>query len=39
VTEGNVKAGYGITAHGDPNSDLTAVLNLPLIEGRMAVRG
>src|SRR5260221_4864949 len=39
VTEGNVKAGYGITAHGDPNSDLTAVLNLPLIEGRMALRG
>src|SRR6202051_5032526 len=39
VTEGNVKAGYGITAHGDPNSDLTAVLNLPLIEGRMAVGG
>ncbi len=31
VTEGNVKAGYGITAHGDPNSNLTAVLNLPLI--------
>src|SRR5882724_4307588 len=39
VTEGNVKAGYGVTAHGDPNSDLTAVLNLPLIAGTMAVRG
>jgi iron complex outermembrane receptor protein len=39
VTEGNVKAGYGVTAHGDPNSDVTAVLNLPLIEGKMAVRG
>src|ERR1700681_1932212 len=39
VTEGNVKAGYGVTAHGDPNSDLTAVLNLPLIPGTMAVRG
>ena len=38
VTEGNVKAGYGVTAHGDPNSDATAVLNLPLIEGTMAVR-
>ena len=38
VTEGNVKAGYGITAHGDPNSDATAVLNLPLIAGKMAVR-
>src|SRR5260370_19342322 len=39
ATEANVKAGYGVTAHGDPNSDLTAVLNLPLIEGTMAVRG
>ena len=28
VTEGNVKAGYGATAHGDPNSDVTAVLNV-----------
>ena len=39
VTEVNVKAGYGVTAHGDANSDLTAVLNLPLIAGTMAVRG
>jgi iron complex outermembrane receptor protein len=39
VTEGSAKAGYGITAHGDPNSDLTAVLNLPLITDRLAVRG
>ncbi len=38
VTEVNVKAGYGVTAHGDPNSDVTAVLNLPVIAGRMAVR-
>jgi outer membrane receptor protein involved in Fe transport len=38
VTEGNVKAGYGVTAHGDPNSDVTAVLNLPLIADTMAVR-
>src|SRR5271165_6872630 len=38
VTEGNVKAGYSVTAHGDPNSDATAVLNVPLIEGTMAVR-
>jgi iron complex outermembrane receptor protein len=38
VTEGNVKAGYGVTAHGDPNTDVTAVLNLPLIESTMAVR-
>jgi outer membrane receptor protein involved in Fe transport len=38
VTEGSVKAGYGVTAHGDPNTDLTAVLNLPLIENAMAIR-
>src|SRR6204780_2699084 len=38
VTEGNVKAGYSWTAHGDPNADVTAVLNLPLIENTMAVR-
>src|SRR5258708_7281327 len=37
VTEGSVKAGYGVTAHGDPNTDLTAVLNLPLIADTMAV--
>ena len=39
ATEANVKAGYGTTAHGDPNSDLTAVLNLPVIAGTLAVRG
>src|SRR6266478_4790378 len=38
TTEANLKAGYGVTAHGDPNSDLTAVLNLPLIPDRMAMR-
>ena len=38
VTEGNVTAGYGVTAHGDPNSNLTAVLNVPLIPDTMAVR-
>src|SRR5579859_4534455 len=39
VTEGNIKAGYGVTAHGDPNADVTAVLNLPLIPETLAVRG
>ncbi|HUX72559.1 MAG TPA: TonB-dependent receptor [Steroidobacteraceae bacterium] len=39
VTEGNVQAGYGVTAHGDPNSNLSAVLNLPLIGDTLAVRG
>jgi len=28
-----------VTAHGDPNADVTAVLNLPVIEGTLAVRG
>ena len=37
--EAQVKAGYGTTAHGDQNNDLTAVLNLPLIADTMAVRG
>jgi iron complex outermembrane recepter protein len=39
VTEGSFEAGYGTTAHGDPNSNLTAVLNLPLIADTLAVRG
>ena len=38
VTEANVKGGYGVTAHGDPNTDLTAVVNLPLIANTLAVR-
>ncbi len=38
VTSGSVEAGYGTTAHGDNNSDVTAVLNLPVIAGRMALR-
>src|SRR5215471_18190150 len=38
VTEGNVTAGYGTTAHGDNNSDVTAVLNLPIVQGKLAAR-
>ncbi len=38
ATEANVKAGYGTTAHGDPNTDVTGVLNLPLITDTLAVR-
>ena len=38
VTEGSVKAGYGTTAHGDNNADVTAVLNLPLVAEHLAVR-
>ena len=38
VTEGSISGGYGTTAHGDQNSNLTAVLNVPLIPDTMAVR-
>jgi outer membrane receptor protein involved in Fe transport len=38
VTEGNAEASYSTTAHGDPNSAITAVLNLPLIQDTLAVR-
>src|SRR6202049_1466484 len=37
-TEASVSAGYSVTAHGDPNANLTAGLNLPLIADKMAVR-
>ena len=39
VTEGSVTAAYSTTAGGDPNSDVTAVINLPLIADTLAVRG
>ncbi len=38
VTEGNFDAGYGVTAGGDPNTDLSAVINLPLITDTLALR-
>src|SRR5882757_1431392 len=38
TVEANVKGGYSATAHGDPNADVTAVLNLPLIANTLAVR-
>jgi outer membrane receptor protein involved in Fe transport len=38
TTEASVTAGYGVTAGGDPNSDVTAVLNVPLISDSLAVR-
>ena len=38
VTEGNVNAGYGTTAHGNDNSNVDAMLNIPLIEDKLAVR-
>src|SRR6266404_3792155 len=39
VTEGSREAGYGVTAHGDPNTNITGVINLPLIADTLAVRG
>ncbi len=38
VTEGNAEVSYGITAHGDPNSSASGVLNLPLIKDTLAIR-
>ena len=37
-TSGGVNAGYGVTASGDPNNSLNAVLNLPLTDS-IALRG
>ncbi|MBV9345277.1 MAG: TonB-dependent receptor [Gammaproteobacteria bacterium] len=39
VVEGAVTGGYSTTAGGDPNSDITAVLNLPVLPDRVALRG
>jgi outer membrane receptor protein involved in Fe transport len=39
VTEGRAEGGYGITAHGDPNTSANIVLNLPLIDNKLAIRG
>ncbi|MBV8910825.1 MAG: TonB-dependent receptor, partial [Gammaproteobacteria bacterium] len=38
LTQAEVTAGYGVTAGGDPNSNVTAVLNLPVIADTLAVR-
>ena len=39
VTEARAEASYGTTAHGDPNTSVTGVLNLPLIQDKLAIRG
>ncbi len=39
ATQGDVNASYGTTSGGNPNSAVNATLNLPLIEGTLAVRG
>jgi outer membrane receptor protein involved in Fe transport len=38
TTEVNITVGGSSTAHGDPNGNVTAVFNLPLIADTMAVR-
>ncbi len=38
VTEGRAEGGYGVTAHGDPNTSANIVLNLPLIDNTLAAR-
>jgi iron complex outermembrane recepter protein len=38
VTEGAMNASYGTTAHGDPNTAIDGMLNLPLIPDTLAVR-
>jgi iron complex outermembrane recepter protein len=37
-TSGEFNAGYGITAHGDPNNKVNAVLNVPVIPDVLAIR-
>jgi iron complex outermembrane receptor protein len=39
VTEGQIDAGYAYTSHGDPSSNVTGVINVPLIADTLAVRG
>ena len=39
ATSGEVNAGYGVTAGGDPNTSLNAVLNVPLIDNVFGLRG
>ncbi|HLZ73433.1 TonB-dependent receptor [Phenylobacterium sp.] len=37
--EGSLDASYGVQSHGDPSTSFTAVLNMPLIDDKLAVRG
>jgi iron complex outermembrane recepter protein len=37
-TSGSFTAGYGYTSGGDPNSQLNAVINIPLVADTLAVR-
>ena len=37
-TEGSAQATYGITTHGDPNTAVQGVLNVPILRDRLAAR-
>lgn len=37
-TEGDVNAGYAVTAHGDPSTNVDATINLPIIRDKLAIR-
>ncbi len=37
-TEGDVNAGYAVTAHGAPSTNLDATINVPIIRDKFAVR-
>jgi outer membrane receptor protein involved in Fe transport len=37
-TEANVNAGYAYTSHGDPSTNVDAMINIPLIADTLAVR-
>ncbi|MGZ5924180.1 MAG: TonB-dependent receptor, partial [Rhizomicrobium sp.] len=39
VFEGKVDASYGVQSHGDASTSLTAVLNVPIVKDKLAVRG
>jgi len=38
IQQGNVEASYGFTAHGADNTSFNAMLNVPLIKDKLAVR-
>jgi outer membrane receptor protein involved in Fe transport len=39
VTEGDVNAGYAVTAHGEPSTNVDAMINIPVLENALALRG
>ena len=39
VFEGRIEGSYGYTQHGDNNNSLTAMVNIPVLADRLAVRG